>query len=45
MFIGLTGGERVGLIPNANNDKGEILFMFTKTNRENLERRVSCQQQ
>lgn len=41
-FIGLTGGKRVGYIPNADGELGEILYMYSKIDKEELVGRVSC---
>ncbi len=43
-FIGLTGGQRVGVIPDAGGTEDEIMYVYPKRDKEELERRVRCQQ-
>ena len=40
-----TGAERSAIIPNADGDKGELLYVYSKDSRDKYERRVTCQQQ
>ena len=42
-FIGLTGGERVGVIPDAGGHEDEVMYVFPKRNKETLEGRIRCQ--
>lgn len=44
MFIGLTGGQRVGIIPDAGGKEDEIMYVYPIRDRDKLEGRRSCQQ-
>lgn len=43
-FIGLTGGKRVGVLPDAGGSEDEIMYIYPIRDREELEsRRSECQ--
>lgn len=44
-FIGITGGKRVGIIPDAGGLENEIMYVYPIRDREQLEERLTCQQQ
>ena len=40
MLIGLTGGKRLCVIPNANNESSEVLYHYSFKDKEELEGRI-----
>ena len=45
MFIGLTGGKRMCTVRNANGDNDEIMYVYSKDDRLELEGRIRCLKQ